>query len=196
MSKVILGMTMSVDGIAGGELDPDGWAIHESIMKWVYNLASWREQQGQDGGEDSLDSRIWAQEFARFGAQVLGRGMFDVGEEYWGDNPPFHAPIFVVTHRGGETIQKLGGTSYSFCPDVKDAIERARAAADGKDVLVAGGVSTAQQALAAGLVDELFLHVSPVLIGRGKHLFATEANLRLVEAIPGDNALHLRYVLA
>lgn len=196
MSKVIIGMTMSLDGVAGGDLDPDGWAIHESIMAWVFNLASWRSEQGQEGGEDSLDSRIWADGFARVGPQVIGRGMFDVGYPYWGENPPFHAPVFVVTHRLGATIEKQGGTSYTFQPDVKDAIECARAVAGDKDVLVAGGVSIAQQALAAGLADELVLHVSPVLVGRGKPLFANRANLRLIEAIPGDNALHLRYVPA
>ena len=121
--------------------------------------------------------------------------MFDYGYENWGENPPFHAPVFVVTHRGQERIDKNGGTSYTFMTGgIKAAIEQARAVADGKDVLLAGGISIAQQALAAGLADEVVLHVTPVLLGRGIPLFGTgQANLRCVETIQGEGAVHLRY---
>jgi dihydrofolate reductase len=120
--------------------------------------------------------------------------MFDYGYPNWGENPPFHAPVFVVTHRGGERIEKNGGTSYTFVTGgIKAAVEGARMVADGKDVLLAGGVSIAQQALAAGLVDEV-LHVVPKLIGRGVRLFdPTELDLRCVETIQGEGAVHLRY---
>jgi dihydrofolate reductase len=103
--------------------------------------------------------------------------------------------IFVVTHRGGERIDKSGGTSYTFVTGgIKAAVEQARAAADGKDVLLAGGVSIAQQALAAGLVDELVLHVVPKLVGRGVRLFdPTQVDLRCIETIQGEGAVHLRY---
>ena len=170
-------------------------AIFTAILGWQFPLRSWREQQGQDGGEDSVDSRVWAENFARFGPQVVGRTMFDYGYPNWGENPPFHAPVFVVTHRGGERIDKHGGTSYTFVTGgIKTAVEQARAVADGKDVLLAGGVSVAQQALAAGLVDEVVLHVTPVLLGRGIPLFGTgQANLRCVETIQGEGAVHLRY---
>jgi dihydrofolate reductase len=196
MTKVVVGMAVSLDGIAGPKTaDAEGMAIFGAIMGWLFPLRSWREQQGQDGGEDSADSRVWADNFARFGPQIVGRTMFDYGYENWGDNPPFHAPVFVLTHRGQERIDKQGGTSYTFVTDgIKAAIEQARAVADGKDVLVAGGVSVAQQALAAGLVDELVLHVVPVLVGRGVPLFGAErADLRCVEVISGEGALHLRY---
>ena len=196
MTKVVVGMAVSLDGIAGPKsADADGMAIFSSIMGWLFPLRSWREQQGQEGGEDSVDSRVWADSFARFGPQIVGRTMFDYGYESWGENPPFHAPVFVLTHRGQERINKQGGTSYTFVTEgIKAAIEQARAVADGKDVLVAGGVSMAQQALAAGLVDELVLHVVPVLVGRGVPLFGAEqADLRCVEAISGEGALHLRY---
>ena len=107
------------------------------------------------------------------------------GYPNWGENPPFRAPVFVVTHRGQERISKSGGAA---------AVEQARAVADGKDILLAGGVSIAQQALAAGLVDEVVLHVVPKLVGRGVRLFnASEVDLRCVETIQGEGAVHLRY---
>jgi dihydrofolate reductase len=196
MSKVILGMSMSLDGIAGGAGDAEGMALHEAILGWVFPLRSWRQEQGQEGGEDSLDSRIWAADFARVGPQVIGRTMFDYGEPHWGENPPFRAPVFVLTHRGSARIDQAGGTSYTFVTDgIKSAVEQARAVAGDQDVLLAGGVSLAQQALAAGLVDEIRLHVSPVVAGRGLSLFGpAQATLRCTEAIQGEGALHLRYV--
>ena len=196
MTKVVLGMSASLDGIAGPEFpDEDGMAVFAAVLGWVFPLRSWREQQGMEGGEDSVDSQVWASNFDRFGPQVIGRRMFDYGDPNWGENPPFHAPVFVLTHRGQERIDKSGGTSYTFVTDgIKDAVEQARAVAGGKDVLLAGGVSIAHQALAAGLADEAVLHVVPRLAGRGLRLFDTaRADLRLAEVIQGENVLHLRY---
>jgi dihydrofolate reductase len=196
MTKVVVAMSMSLDGIAGPETaDADGMAIFTAILGWQFPLRSWRLEQGMDGGEDSVDSRVWAENFERFGPQVIGRTMFDFGYPNWGENPPFHAPVFVVTHRGGERITKDGGTSYTFVTDgIEAAIEQARVVADGKDVLLAGGVSIARQALAAGLVDEVVLHVVPKLIGRGVRLFgADDVDLRCVETVSGEGAVHLRY---
>jgi dihydrofolate reductase len=196
MTKVVVAMSMSLDGMAAPETaDADGMAIFTAILGWQFPLRSWREEQGMDGGEDSVDSRVWAENFERFGPQVIGRTMFDYGYPNWGENPPFHAPVFVVTHRGQERITKSGGTSYTFVTDgIEAAVEQARAVADGKDVLLAGGVSIAQQALAAGLVDEVVLHVVAKLIGRGVRLFgADEVDLRYVETIEGEGAVHLRY---
>ena len=196
MTKVILNMSTSLDGIAAPEsADADGMALWEAIAGWVFGLRSWREQQGQEGGADSLDSQVWADNFARVGPQIVGRTMFDYGYPHWGENPPFHAPVFVVTHRGQERIDKSGGTSYTFVTDgIEAAVKQARAVAGGKDVLLAGGVSIAQQALAAGLVDEVVLHVVPALLGRGMRLFGTaQAGLRCIETIHGDGAVHLRY---
>lgn len=196
MTKVVLGMSVSLDGIAGPEAaDADGMAVFTAILGWQFSLRSWREQQGQEGGEDSVDSRVWADNFARFGPQLIGRRMFDYGYPNWGENPPFHAPVFVLTHRGQERIDKSGGTSYTFVTaGIEAAVEQARAAAGGKDVLLAGGVSIAQQALAAGLVDEVVLHVAPVLLGRGMRLFGTaRAGLGCIETIHGEGAVHLRY---
>ena len=196
MTKVVVAMSMSLDGIAGPEsADAEGMAIFTAILGWQFPLRTWRERHGMDGGEDSVDSRVWVENFERFGPQIVGRTMFDYGYPNWGENPPFHAPVFVVTHRGQEVITKSGGTSYTFVTGgIKAAVEQARAVADGKDVLLAGGVSIAQQALAAGLVDEVVLHVVPKLIGRGVRLFDTdEVDLRCVETIQGEGAVHLRY---
>ncbi len=142
-----------------------------------------------------MDSKIWQDNFDRFGPQVIGRRMFDFGYPNWGENPPFHTPVFVLTHRGQDRIDKTGGTSYTFVTGgIKEAVRQARAVADGKDVLLAGGVSIAQQALEAGLADEVVLHVVPKLAGRGMRLFgAARADLHCTEVIQGEGAVHLRY---
>jgi dihydrofolate reductase len=168
MSRVVLGMSVSLDGIAGPEApDADGMAVFAAILGWQFPLRSWRAQQGQQAGDDSVDS---------------------------GENPPFHAPVFVVTHRGQERIDK-GDTSYTFVTaGLGEAVSQARAAADGKDVLLAGGISIAKQALEAGLADEVVLHVVPRLVGRGVRLFgAARADLSCAEAVQGEGAVHLRY---
>src|SRR5215469_16538249 len=196
MTKIVLSMSMSLDGIAGPYVaDEDGMAVFSAVLGWVFPLRSWRAEHGQDGGEDSVDSRVWAEEFARFGPQVIGRTMFDYGYDNWGENPPFHAPVFVLTHRGQDPIAKGGGTSYTFVTGgIEAAVQQAREAAGGKDVLLAGGVSIAQQSLTAGLVDEVVLHVRPVVLGRGKPLFGTSrANLQCTGVIHGEGAVHLRH---
>jgi dihydrofolate reductase len=199
MTKVVLNMSMSLDGIAGPQAaDAEGMAIFTAILGWQFPLRSWRGQHGHEGGEDSVDSRVWADNFARFGPQVIGRTMFDYGYPNWGENPPFHAPVFVVTHRGQGRIDKSGGTSYTFVTDgIEAAVEQARAAAGGKDVLLAGGVSIAQQSLAAGLADEVVLHVVPKVLGQGVPLFGpAHVDLCPVETVQGEGALHLRYETA
>lgn len=171
MSKVVVEMSMSLDGIASGTTEEDFWDVHNAVLGWLFDLRSWRSAQGMDGGEDDEDSRLWARQNGRIGAQVLGRRMFDFGVEPWGEDPPFHMPVFVVTHRPADRIDKQGGTSYTFVPDVAAAVTQAKQAAGGKDVLIAGGLTIVQLALAAGLVDELSLHVSSVLLGGGARLF-------------------------
>jgi len=128
MTKVVVAMSMSLDGITGPEsADADGMAIFTAILSWQFPLRSWQREQGMEGGEDSVDSRVWADNFARFGPQVIGRTMFDFGYPNWGENPPFHAPVFVVTHRGQERISKSGGTNYTFVTGgVPAAVEQAR----------------------------------------------------------------------
>jgi dihydrofolate reductase len=198
MSKVIVGLSTSIDGIAGGTGEHDFMAVHEAVLGWVFNLRSWRAAQGIEGGEDTAESKLWGEESERIGAQLTGRRMFDFSEPYWGDNPPFHVPVFVVTHRPAQRIEKQGGTSYTFVTGgVGVAIDRAREAAEGRDVLIAGGLSVAQQALAAGLVDEISLHIAPVLMGSGARLFdnvgAAPIRLTQLGELQGDGAAHLRY---
>jgi dihydrofolate reductase len=195
MTRVVLGMSVSLDGIAGPEApDADGMEVFAAVLGWVFPLRSWRAQQGQEGGDDSVDSKVWQDNFDRFGPQVIGRRMFDFGYPNWGENPPFHAPVFVLTHRGQDRIDR-GDTSYTFVTGgITEAVGQARAVADGKDVLVAGGVSIAQQALDAGLADEVVLHVVPRLVGRGMRLFgAARAGLRCTDVIQGEGAVHLSY---
>jgi dihydrofolate reductase len=197
MSKVVLGMSTSLDGIAGGSSEADFMTVHEAILGWVFDLRSWRQAQGMDGGRDSVDSEVWAEDFERIGAQIVGRTMFDFGFEPWGENPPFHAPVFVHTHRGGAPIEKLGGTTYTFVTDgIGSAVDQARAAAGGKDVLIAGGIQVAQAALQAGLVDEIAIHVAPVLLGRGIPLldaFGDAIALKSTRVVHGEGAVHLTY---
>jgi dihydrofolate reductase len=197
MGKVVLDMSTSLDGIAGGSSEAEFWTVHEAVLGWVFNLRSWRREQGMEGGEDTLDSRVWGGSFARIGAQVIGRTMFDFGFEPWGENPPFHAPVFVHTHRAGERIEKLGGTSYTFVTDgIEAAIKQAKGAAGEKDVLVAGGIQVARAALAAGVVDQLQLHVAPVILGHGVRLFdeiGGSVKLRNIGTVAGGGAVHLTY---
>ncbi len=198
MSKVIVGLSTSVDGIAGGSTEDNFMTVHQAVLGWVFGLRSWQTAQNMDGGEDTAESRLWAQEYDRIGAQVVGRRMFDFSEPYWGDNPPFHAPVFIVTHRPAARLEKQGGTSYTFVTDgLAAAVDQARAAAGGKDVLIAGGLSIAQQALAAGLVDELSLHITPVLVGSGVRLLdnlgTAPVRLTVLHTLQGEGATHVRY---
>lgn len=171
MGKVIVGLSTSVDGVASGTSEADFWPIHEAVLGWVFNLRAWREAQGMEGGDDNEDSRLWSNEDDRIGAQIVGRRIFDFSVEAWGENPPFHNPVFVVTHRPHERIDKQGGTSYTFVTEgIATAVEQAKTAAGEKDVLIAGGLSIAQQALRERLVDELSMHISPVLLGSGARL--------------------------
>jgi dihydrofolate reductase len=198
MGKVIIGLSTSVDGIASGTNEQDFQAVHEAVLSWVFNLRSWQAAQGMGGGQDGPESELWGREFARIGAQIVGRRMYDFSHPYWGDNPPFHAPVFVLTHRAAERIDKEGGTSYTFITEgIHTAIDRARDAAGDKDVLIAGGLSVAQQALAEQLVDELSMHIAPVLIGSGARLLDNInpkfTRLTRLDTVAGAGALHVRY---
>lgn len=142
MSKVTSDMSMSVDGFITGPNDglekmgEGGERLHQ----WVYGLESWREPHGMSGGEANRDSEVIEESFKSSGAFVMGRRMFDVGEEPWGENPPFHGPVFVVTHNAREKLVKEGGTTFTFVTDgIESAVKQAKAAAGDKNVSVAGG---------------------------------------------------------
>jgi dihydrofolate reductase len=175
MSKVIVDMGMSLDGfIAGPNAGPhnplgdEGTRIH----RWVYDLEAWRELQGLKGGKTNRDDEIVKELNVRVGAYVMGRRMFDEGEVGWPDPPPFGAPVFVLTHHAREPWVRQGGATFTFVTDgIESALEQAREAAGGKDVRIAGGADTVGQFLEAGLVDEVQIHLAPVLLGEGVRLF-------------------------
>jgi len=176
---------MSLDGFVAGpnpSLEQPLGAGGERLHEWVFRLRSFREPHGLPGGETGPDDDVVAESWRATGAVVMGRRMFSGGEGpwegdpnadgWWGDDPPFRVPVFVLTHHARETVQKQGGTSFAFVTDgIEAALEQARAAAADKDVYVGGGASVIQQYLNAGLVDELQVHVVPVLLGGGVRLF-------------------------
>jgi len=210
MSKVRADITMSLDGYSAGP-DPDledplgkgGERMHE----WALGAQSWRESHGLEGGERNADSDIIAEGVSATGAVVMGRKMFSGvsgaweqdprSRGWWGDDPPFHAPVFVLTHHERDPLPMEGGTTFNFVTDgIESAIEQARAAAGDKDVLVAGGATAVQQAIAAGLLDELQVHVAPVFLGGGTRLFdgiAADVGLELTRVVDSPTVTHLRY---
>jgi dihydrofolate reductase len=172
------------------------------ITRWVVDAMGWRERLGFSGGERSVNSDIIEETFAAAGGYVMGRRMFEGGEIPWGDEPPFRAPVFVVTHRPREVLERRGGTSFTFVTDgVEKAVELAKEAAGGKDVAVAGGGTLVRQMMAAGLIEQLELHITPVLLGDGQRLF--DASLGLgddegIELVPirvveTPEVSHIRY---
>jgi dihydrofolate reductase len=210
MGKVFLDISTSLDGYVAGPnptleepLGEGGEQLHE----WLVETAAWREAHGRSGGAQGADSEAFERMLAAKGASVMGRRMFSGGEGpwendpkaggWWGDDPPFRQPVFVVTHHAREPLV-LGETTYTFVTTgVESAVEQARAAAGGLDVAIIGGADVFQQTLSAGLLDELNIHVSPVLLGAGTRLFAEGAgagvSLELDGAIDSPAATHLRY---
>ncbi|MFJ1767823.1 dihydrofolate reductase family protein [Amycolatopsis sp. NPDC088138] len=215
MTKVTAQMSVSLDGFYTGPRDTEHphdmsrWMRGPEapgffrVTRWAVDAAAWRERQGFAGGERSVDSEIVEETFAAAGAYVMGRRMFDAGEFPWGDEPPFHAPAFVVTHRPREVLERQGGTSFTFVTEgLERAIDLARDAAGGKDVAVSGGGELLRQVLAAGLLDQLDLHIAPVLLGEGQHLFhglglGADDGIELVPdrvvELPG--VTHIRYTV-
>ncbi|ANJ08103.1 MULTISPECIES: dihydrofolate reductase family protein [Streptomyces] len=193
---------ITLDGYVAGpnvSRDNPGGDGAERIFDWIHTLASWRERQGMTGGDENRDSELVREWFDATGAVVMGRTMYDLGEEFWGDNPPFRTPVFVLTHRPRPTLVKEGGTTFHFVTEgIHSALERARAAAGDRNVDIGGGADTVRQYLAAGLVDELQLHVVPVLLGGGLRLFeglgdAGRRDLEQVGAVETPLATHLKY---
>src|SRR6476661_10012792 len=175
MTKVTAQMSISLDGYYAGprsETDPHDMAAWLEglegpgffrVTRWVIDAMAWRERQGFAGGERSVNSEIIEETFAAAGAYVMGRRMFDAGEVPWGEEPPFRAPVFVVTHRPRAVLERRGGTSFTFVTDGPErAVELAREAASSKDVAIAGGGELLRQVLRAGLLDQLELHIAPV----------------------------------
>jgi dihydrofolate reductase len=199
MSEVYAQLSMSLDGFVAGPNDSPGNGLGdggERLHEWITATASWQRQHGGEGGEETDESRL-VETFERAGAIVMGRRMFDHGEEPWGPEPPFHKPVFVVTHREREPVVQ-GETTYTFVTDgIERALELARDAAGGKDVQLAGGGQIVSQYLAAGLLDEIHVHVAPVILGGGPRLFDApgleKVELEPVEVLASPRSTHLRY---
>jgi dihydrofolate reductase len=210
VSKLRFQISVSLDGFVAGpnpsEEDPLGDG-GEALHQWALKLAAWRKPHGREGGETNASSAIMEEGLVKVGATIMGRKMFggDPGpwgegpwEGWWGDEPPFRHPVFVLTHHERERLPKEGGTSFTFVTDgIESALDQARAAAGEKDVAIAGGAEVAQQYLAAGLIDEVLLNVVPVLLGGGTRLFENlgdaEIGLEQVQVIEAPDVAHLRY---
>jgi dihydrofolate reductase len=212
MTKLKFDISMSLDGfVAGPNQSPEhplgegGERLHE----WVYGLKSFQESHGRAGGIENRDDEIAAESLAATGAVIMGRRMFGGGEGdwdeswqgWWGEEPPFRVPVFVLTHHAREPLAMRGGTSFTFVTDgIESALGQARAAAGAREVAIAGGASVVGQYLRAGLVDEFQLHVSPVLLADGTRLFdglgADQLELEIDRVVDSDAVTHLRYSLA
>ena len=211
MSRLRLKISMSLDGfVAGPDQSVDnplgigGMRVHE----WVLPLAVWLVMHGLEGGEVNASSRVVEESFAGIGATVMGRNMFgghpgpwDAAKPWngwWGTDPPFHHPVFVLTHHAREPLELEGGTTFTFVTDgIEAALEQARAAAGGLDVSLAGGAKAAQQYLAAGLVDEMEINLAPTLLGSGERLFEQIGDdlhgLELVRTVATPAVTHLKF---
>jgi dihydrofolate reductase len=199
MGKVSFDMSMSLDGFITGPSDSVERPLGEGgerLHQWVYGLASWRERHGLAGGATDMDAEVLDEAFKNVGAVVMGKRMFDHGEGPRGDDPPFHAPVFVVSDEDRETLAKEGGTTFAFVTDgIESALQQAQAAAGGRDVSLAGGANVVQQCLTAGLVDEFQIHLVPVLLGGGVRLFdhVTADQIELTRVIDSPGVTHLKF---
>ncbi len=202
---------MSLDGFVAGPsqsvdnpLGIGGMRLHE----WAFGLASWRAPHGLEGGEVNESTRVIEESLANIGATVMGRNMFgghpgrwDAKQPWngwWGVNPPFHHPVFVLTHHKREPLELDGGTTFTFVTNgIEAALEQARRAGGGKDVSLAGGAKAAQEYLAAGLVDEMEISLVPTLLGSGERLFEGVGDdlrgLKLVRTVVAPQVTHLKF---
>ncbi len=194
------------DQSAGAPLGAGGERLHD----WVVATRAWREVHGEPGGEDGIDGDFVARGEDNIGATIMGRNMFgpvrgpwpdDSWTGWWGDDPPFHHPVFVLTHHDRPPLEMQGGTTFHFVTDgIESALKQAVAAADGRDVRLGGGAATIRQYLRAGLLDEMHVAVAPVLLGRGERLFddldGSLAAFKTVEYTGSPSAAHFLLIRA
>jgi dihydrofolate reductase len=209
MSKLQFEISVSVDGYVAGPNQSEEHPLGEGgeqLHEWVIKLKAWREQHGREGGEVNASSEIVERAMENVGAVIMGRKMFGGGPGpwgedpwtgWWGESPPFHVPVFVLTHHEREPLPLEGGTTFYFVTEgIEAALEQAREAAGGQDVKLAGGAAAAQEYLAAGLVDEIQLNIAPILLGGGERLFENVgADLGLVQeqVVHTPDVTHVRY---
>lgn len=209
MSKVrVAGFSVSVDGFGAGPeqslQDPLGKRGPE-MFQWFFHTRTFRAMLGKDDGSQGVDEDYAARGMANFGAFILGRNMFgpirgewpdDAWKGWWGPNPPYHAPTYILTHYPRESLVMEGGTTFHFITSgIHEALDKARAAAGSKDVKIGGGVSTVRQYLQAGLIDELHFAVAPVVLGKGEALFSgidlPALGFRVTEHVASEHATHI-----
>ena len=211
MSRLRFNISMSLDGFVAGpnqSLETPLGVGGEDLHEWIVSLASWRAKHGREGGEVNESTAIVDESVAHIGATIMGRNMFGghpgpwkpsaPWKGWWGKNPPFHHPVFVLTHYPREPLVPDGGTTFNVVTDgIESALDQARRAAGSKDVALAGGAKAAQQYLEAGLVDEMELHVVPMLLGGGERLFdciGTDLHgLELVRTVATPRVVHLKF---
>ena len=210
MGKVVVDISMSLDGFVAGPnptLEEPLGEKGEELHEWVVRTNYWRERHGLEGGEEDEDSEVIREASSSVGASVMGRKMFSGGSGpwesdprsmgWWGDEPPFHTPVFVLTHHAREPEEMKGGTTFFFVTDgIEAAIQQARAAAGEGNVAIGGGANAIQQALAAGLVDEMRVHVAPILLGGGTRLFGEGADpirLEATRVLASPRATHVKF---
>src|SRR4051794_31352899 len=209
MSRLVVrSFGMSIDGYSAGpnqSLDNPLGVNGPELMDWFFDTRVWREMHQQPGGDTGVDNEIAKQGFENMGAWILGRNMFgpvrgpwpdDAWKGWWGDEPPYHVPAFVLTHHARPPIVMKGGTTFHFVTGgIQEALARAKDAARDREVRIGGGVSTVRQYLQAGLVDSVHLALSPVLLGRGEHLLGgldlVRLGFRCTETVAGEGATHL-----
>jgi dihydrofolate reductase len=210
MPRLRCELSISLDGFVAGPNQSEEHPLGEGGMQlhqWALKLEGWRKVHGKEGGEVNPSSELVAEHMDGIGAVIMGRNMFGGGpgpwegdswRGWWGEDPPFHAPVFVLTHHGRESLQMEGGTSFHFVTDgIESALQQAEAAAGEGDVRLGGGASAARQYLAAGLLDELQLNLVPVLLGAGERLFDDLAGgdfrLEPVRVLGTSEVTHIRY---
>jgi dihydrofolate reductase len=211
MTKLRFNLAISLDGYLAGPdqsldhpLGVGGMHLHD----WAFSLAAFRRMHGMEGGEDNASAQVVEEAMANVGAFIMGRNMFGGGRGpwqgdppwtgWWGDNPPYHVPVFVLTHHPRPALAMQGGTTFSFVTNgIAAALAAARAAAGDKDIVVAGGASVAQQYLAAGLIDEVNVSIVPLLLGEGERLFdrlgSAAPPLEQVRVIEAPGVTHVKY---
>jgi dihydrofolate reductase len=207
MGSVVCQISMSLDGFVAGPdqsfsnpIGEGGMRLHE----WAFATESWRRHQGLEGGERSADAEVIDEVVRGIGATIMGRKMFGGGDGawdetwkgWWGDNPPYHTPVFVLTHHKRDPLPMEGGTTFTFVTDgIESALAHARKAAGDEDVAIGGGASTVQQFLAAGLLDELYLHIVPIVLGAGERLFVNVGDLILqpIKVVSSPAVTHVNY---
>lgn len=209
MSKLKFQISVSLDGFVAGPNPSEEHPLGEGgeqLHDWVIELAAWRESHGREGGAVNASTPVFEEAIANVGATIMGRDMFggspgpwgeDPWRGWWGEEPPFHHPVFVLTHHEREPLELGGGNSFTFVTDgIEPALERAREAANGKDVAIGGGADVIQQYLAAGLVDEMLLNVVPVVLGGGRRLLEnldSDLGFEQVKVVEAPGVAHLGY---